>query len=379
MVALAAYAVAAFDEPADGKRVAPSEFRLFHAGVNHTSKGDFVFDGIAAQLVMESYAARNHSVPLMGDYEHQSLASPPIKALASATQFVPEIRRDANGGPELWATQVQWTDVARSELEAGQYRMYSPAFVPDESGRIASLINFALTNLPASYEIAPLVAASASATEQGDPEMEEELKQLKAKVEELTAKLSASEGTCESMRALCLKLTGKSFEDWAKEEDAEHAEAKAQLTALTTLKDEVLKLTGKKDTAEALGALTLAVSQGKELVALKQKIATDEAAALDKEFTTLLDGAVAAGKISPAGGLVNKASILKLKADAGTPVALSFLKGAIPAEPIVQLRAPNEKGGEVALTAEEAQVANMVGLPLTNLQSFKETQRKGAV
>jgi phage I-like protein len=379
LVALAAYAAAAFELDKDGKRVAPSEFRLFHAGVNHTSKGDFVFDDIAAQLVMEAFTARNHSVPLMGDYEHQSLATPPIEAPASATQWVPEIRRDANGGPECWATQVQWADRARQRLESGEYRMYSPAFVPDDTGRIAALINFALTNLPASYDIAPLVAASEGAPEK-DNEMEEQLKALTAKLtaaeeqlKALATKLAASEDGCAKMKALCLKKLGKSFDDWASEESDEHEDLK-------TLKSDVLKLTGKANVAEALGAVTLAVSQSQELVTLKQKIAADAAAALETEFTAMLDGAVAAGKISPAGGLVNKASILKLRAEAGTPIALSFLKGAIPADPIVQLRAPGEKpNDEVRLTPEMLEAAGRVGLAPTVLQQHIARQRGAGV
>lgn len=368
LVALAAYASGEFATGEDGKRVAPAEFRLFHAGVNHTSKGDFVFDDIAAQLVMEAYAARNHSVPMMGDYEHQSLATPPIKALASCTQFVPAIRRDANGGPELWATEVQWTDMARAELEAGQYRMYSPAFVPDESGRIAALINFALTNLPASYEIAPLVAASASANEpQGDPEMEEELKQLKAKVEELSAKLSAAEGDAEKMRALCLKRLGKSFEDWAKEEDAEHA-------SLAALKAKVLELTGKSDVAEALSFVALAVTQGKELVALKQQIADEKTRALEAEFTTTLDAAVAGGKLPPAGA-ISKEFFVGLKADFGTEKALAALKKAVPADakPIVTLssNAPHEPNPTAAVSGIEMEIASQMGGRFGGADQFK--------
>lgn len=366
MVALAAYSVAPFESPADGKRVAPTEFRLFHAGINHTSKGDFLCDDVAAQLVMEAYAADHQSVPLMGDYEHQSLVSPPIKAVASATQWVPEVRRDANGGPELWATQVQWTDDARRELEAGQYRLYSPAFTPKD-GRIAALINFALTNLPASYEIAPLVAASA-ATPTGDPSMEEELKKLK---EQLTA-LGAR---CEAMNALCLKRLGKSFDDWAKEESEEHEAAKAKLTALSTFQGKVLELVGKKDPAEALGVVALSVTQGQELVTLKQKLATDAATALDKEFDATVDAAVTAGKLAPAGP-VSKVFFVGLKADIGTEKALAALKKAIPSEPIVPLKAPTEPAPASAVDPMQMTIARNCAGRFGGEAAFKEAASK---
>ena len=379
MVALASYAVVAFDEPADGgKRVAPSEFRLFHSGVNHTSKGDFLFDDVAAKSVMDAYAARNGSVPLMGDYEHQSLATPPMKALASATQFVPAIRRDAQGGPELWATQVQWTEDARHELELGQYRLYSPAFVPSKDGRIAALSNFALTNLPASYEIAPLVAASATTTTK-EPPMDEDLKKLTEKLTSAEKDRDELKSLCEKMKALVAKRLGKSFDDWAKEEDQEDAhkeEAKAKLTALKAVESKILELTGKTEATEALGVLALSMSQSKELVALKAKLADDTAKALEAEFTATLDGAVAAGKLPPA-GTMGKEFFVGLKADFGTEKALSALKKAIPTEPIIQLRAPNEAKPDVALTQAEAAVSTMVGLPLAELQKFKESQRAG--
>jgi phage I-like protein len=366
LVALAAYAVVAFDEPAEGQqRVAPTEFRLFHAGVNHTAKGDFLFDDVAAESVMAAYAARNHSVPMMGDYEHQSLATPPMKALASATQFVPEVRRGSGGGPELWATQVQWTDDAKRELEAGQYRLYSPAFVPDKDGRIASLINFALTNLPASYEIAPLVAASAN-TPTGEPAMDEkELKALKDQVAELGAR-------CEKMNALCLKRLGKSFDDWSKEEDAEHEEAKAKLTALSSFQGKVMELAGKTDPAEALGAVALAVTQGQEFVALKQKMVADAAKALETEFSAMVDAAVAQGKLAPAGP-VSKEFFVSLKAEFGTEKALVALKKAVPAnaEPIIQLTAPREPNPSSAVSGTQIEIASNCGGRFGGVNQFK--------
>jgi len=328
LVALAAYAVASFDAGQDGKRTAPTEIRLFHAGLNHTSKGDFLFDDVAAQLVMEAYAARNHSVPLMGDYEHQSLATPPMEAPASATQWVPEIRRDANGGPECWATQIQWADRARERLESGEYRLYSPAFVPDESGRIAALINFALTNLPASYEIAPLVAASETAPTK-DKDMEEELKALREKLSQAEKEREELKGKCEGMSALCLKKTGKSFDDWAKEESSEHEGDKE----LKALRSHVIATTGKASVTEAMGAVSLMATQAAELVALKAEIAASKAAAEETEFTTLCDSSVKEGKLPPA----MKDSFVALKKELGTTKALSALKAFMPKEPIVSL------------------------------------------
>lgn len=135
----------------------PSELRLFHSGVNEYSDGDkILFDEESAKSIMGRYAARG--VDLMADYEHQSLQRPPIEAPASAKKFVPEIRAG-----DLMATNIAWTDRARSMIAAGEYRYYSiAAKVDPKTGRAVELINFALTNNPAAVGIAPLKAASAT-------------------------------------------------------------------------------------------------------------------------------------------------------------------------------------------------------------------------
>ena len=146
----------------DKQREAPDEFRIFHSGRNETDKGVFLFDDKAANAVMETY--RQRAVPLMGDYEHQTANAQKNgqPAPASITEWTPEVRRDASGGPELWATNVKWTDRARAMLQAGEYRFFSPLFTYDEDRRPTWMINVALTNNPATHGLEPLVAATAA-------------------------------------------------------------------------------------------------------------------------------------------------------------------------------------------------------------------------
>jgi hypothetical protein len=61
---------------------------------------------------------------------------------------------------ELWATRVRWTPGAAAAVAAGEWKYVSPTFITDEDARITELINCALTNLPATKRMAPLVAAS---------------------------------------------------------------------------------------------------------------------------------------------------------------------------------------------------------------------------
>lgn len=134
----------------------PTEFRLFAAGEVETTKGTFTFDESSAASVMAEYAA--HGIDLMIDYDHASLASvtlDPAQTGKAAGWFNLEVR-----GGELWAVNVRWTEAAAEALRAKEWRFMSPAF-STEDGRITSVLNVAITNLPATRRLEPLMAASA--------------------------------------------------------------------------------------------------------------------------------------------------------------------------------------------------------------------------
>jgi phage I-like protein len=372
-IALAVRSVFAFDEPAEGNpRTAPTEFRLFRYGVNATAKGDFIFDERSAASVMAAYTARQ--MPLMGDYEHQSLSQPPVKAPASITQFVPEVRADSTGKPELWATSVVWTDTARAHLEAGEYRLYSPAFIPDKEGRIESLINVALTNLPATYGLEPLVAASEPNPSNEESTMDEEkLKELGAKLAQAEKDREEFKGMCQKMSDTVKKLTGKTFDEWAAEESAEHEggeESAEESKALKALTDTVAAVTGKSDLIEAAGALTSMAAQAKELVELKAAQAATAKDQAEKDFISTLEGGITAGKIMP----FEKESILSLKGELGTAKALKWLNGRLDAtkEPIVQLKAPTQPTPAEAVDPMALVIAGNSAGAFGGVESFKK-------
>jgi phage I-like protein len=110
---------------------------------------------------MADYAA--HGIDIMLDYDHASLdtnsAPDPAQAGKAAGWCSLEVR---NG--ELWAVNVRWTEPAAEALRRKEWRFMSPAFTADASGRILSLINVAITNLPATRRLEPLMAASRGET-----------------------------------------------------------------------------------------------------------------------------------------------------------------------------------------------------------------------
>lgn len=181
----------------------PTEFRLFAAGEVETTKGTFTFDESSAASVMAEYAA--HGIDLMIDYDHASLASvtlDPAQTGKAAGWFNLEVR-----GGELWAVNVRWTEAAAEALRAKEWRFMSPAF-STEDGRITSVLNVAITNLPATRRLEPLMAASAK----GDGmSVEEFLKVCKA----LDIDMS---GSLEDAMA---KIKGESKEEEKKDEPKE--------------------------------------------------------------------------------------------------------------------------------------------------------------
>lgn len=140
--------VAVGDEP-------PDAFRIFSSGNVETTKGTFTFDAKAAALVLAEW--KRHGSELMIDYDHASLlvGADPAQSGKAAGWFNLEVRADG-----LYAVNVRWTPLAADALRRKEWRYMSPAFTTDESGRVTSLINVALTNLPAIRRLEPLMAAS---------------------------------------------------------------------------------------------------------------------------------------------------------------------------------------------------------------------------
>ena len=133
----------------------PTEFKIFSSGKVETTKGTFIFDAAAAKSVMAEYQA--HAIDLMIDYDHASispLSLDPSMSGKAAGWFQLAVR---NG--ELWAIGVRWTPGAAAQLRAKEWRYMSPAFAT-EATRITSLLNVAITNLPATRRLEPLMAAN---------------------------------------------------------------------------------------------------------------------------------------------------------------------------------------------------------------------------
>jgi phage I-like protein len=329
----------------------PTEFTLLKAGLNgyDDGQGEILFDDIAAQSVMARYQRRK--IDLMADYEHQSLEKPAVEAPASAKKWVPEVR---NG--DLVATNIQWTKRAADMIAAREYRYWSiAARIEKATGRVVQIINFALTNNPAADGISPLVAASLLATGAEEPE--------------------------ETTMKTVLVALGLSAE-------TEESAAVAAAAGLADLKREILALTAKPTTAEALGVLRAQAQSHEQVVQLNGRVAQLEAEKRAQEFDALVHNGEASAQISPAMAKGEWIAQLRGKVD-GCEQLRAFLASA-PKLAQSSIEAPKEAqsaSGDAELTAAEIAVAKKfvaegddeaLNKRLEDIRALKRADRKRA-
>jgi phage I-like protein len=237
---------------------APTEVRLFRAGANETRKGVFLFNERAAVAVLK--AAADWGVRLSFDYGHAMLdpwAVDPANAGRSAGSFVLEVRAGA-----LWAADIKWTPAAKAAIEAREWLYISPAFNHEPDGTVTEVLNVALTNMPATKNLDPLMALAERAGR--EPPKGHTMKGILAM---LSLAETASEG--EAVAALQAKLAPVA---------------------------ELMSVTGKATAAEALGVARAGVDAIKRVEALGAELVTARQATL----AATVEDAVKAGKLAPA-------------------------------------------------------------------------------
>lgn len=362
----------------DGKP--PTEFRIFAYGVNTSDKGDFLFDEKAAREVMSAFAKKGSALTM--DYEHQALNSVVNGQPApnSCKGWTPEIRQDAAGKPELWATNVKWTERAAGMIATGEYNHFSPAFEADpKSMRIERIINMALTNIPALDNQAPLIAASAGAITM----------KTTCKICQRALKFGDDDGDGDEVMCTDHAVIPKMSAVFGLKADASQSTVIEAATDATHFRSTVIELTGAKNPVEALGIIGTLKGQREEIAALKTKIATDEAASLTKEFDGVLDEASKAGKLAPSPEAREKfvKPLLALSGGKVTKEAIDFARNHFETtEAKVNVsdgngnggKKPDGEGGTYTLTAADMEIAALTGVSGVEIIEHKKLQQKGA-
>lgn len=129
----------------------PSEIQVIPYGFHQTPKGPFELDAAGAQAVIDAFNSRQNDMVI--DYEHQTLADPPVEAPAAGW-----IKQLINKGEEgVWAA-IEWTEKAKQYIANREYKYVSPVWLKRISdNRVFRLINVGLTNQPNIDGMVPLI------------------------------------------------------------------------------------------------------------------------------------------------------------------------------------------------------------------------------
>ncbi len=263
-------------------------------------------------------AASEYGNRLTIDYEHQALSVPPVQAPAAAS-FVLELRDDG-----IWATDVRWTPKASEYLSNKEYLYFSPAFTTDDDNRPTRILNVALTNLPATKNMQPLVAAN--------------------------------QITETSMKSVLAALSLK--------DNANETEALSVVTKMSGERTQLLSITGKEIVAEALGVIAGWKESASQVVALKAEAEKRIADQADRDFDAEIIAGKVAHKLAPSDSHERNQFALSFK---GKPDAIAtvgaYIKTLQPLVPVAAgaVAAPAEPNtsapATVALTDAEKRIA----------------------
>jgi phage I-like protein len=135
----------------------PDRFLIFAWGNNVSDKGDAILDEAGVKEILSRLGNRE----CMLDLEHLSTDKDRITYDPDARAWFKVEVTDRG----LEAVDVRWTADGERRIRAKLQRYTSPAFYVDSDDRIVDLFNVALTALPATRYITPLVAASKTAKE----------------------------------------------------------------------------------------------------------------------------------------------------------------------------------------------------------------------
>lgn len=339
--------------------MAATEFRLFTFGDNPTEKGTFVVTKADAAACVAAWKARGTDLSL--DYEHD-VTREGFGPRPAAGWCALEVRGDG-----LWAVSVRWTKTAQGLLDAKEYRYFSPFFEHTEDGHVRNIINIALTNIPATWGIAPLVAASALARGRGVRRASQEIPRGRTGLTRSTRTMN--EEDVKAMKAALAEM-----QDKCKAMEAKLAEGDGPPPPP---KDEPDGDEGdKKDATSAAAALCALTGEKNPLAALAKLVERQAAGSGDGAPTVAqrVALAVSEGKIPP---------VLKATAETWTGEQLAAYLASVKGVPVRGANGGGTgarqggTGGATTLSTAEREVARRLNIPEDKFLASKNKLNAG--
>lgn len=131
----------------------PSEFLVLKFGPTNTTEGTYHLDIPRAKGVITTYLKKG--TDLFIDFNHASLNPKSPEDGIAAAWFNLDMKEDG-----IYMTNIKWTDRGADYLKRKEYRYISPVIKLDKNNYVTRLVNVALTNLPATDDLQPLVDLS---------------------------------------------------------------------------------------------------------------------------------------------------------------------------------------------------------------------------
>lgn len=250
----------------------PSEFRLFPLGTVDTTKGVFILTPADASRCVERRRQVGNELSI--DYGHGVFNEHESPQRAAGWIRGLEVRADG-----LWATGVTWTETAAAMIRAREQRYFSPAFMADEEGHIVEILNVALTLMPATHNLTPLVASRRSGptavtlTKRTSMEEKyvsaEELKKLADDLEKMAEGEESEKAELKKLAEKCRQMaeggeTLKKLADAAEPEKAADDKEEAEKTSDDEKKDEAEKASEDEEKKEEAKAASRIVAAARE-------------------------------------------------------------------------------------------------------------------
>ncbi|OGC00137.1 hypothetical protein A2V82_16505 [candidate division KSB1 bacterium RBG_16_48_16] len=311
-----------FELPLDGS--VPEWIELIPAGQSVVGRDGRAWVNDNPQGIVSAFAGNKAPIPV--DVEHATEIKAPGGDAAPAMAWVE--KEEVREGGSIWG-EVTWTPKGQEMVANREYRYISPVLIYEKAtGRIVGISSVGLTNKPNLY---------LNALNRESNQKEEIAMDLKA----LLAALGLPEtATLEQ----ALNAVGKLKGDLT--------------TALNRVETPSLdKYVPRADYDAAVGKAANAEQKGRER----------DAADLDTAINTEIDGALKAGKITPATAEYHKA---QCRQDGG----LDRFKQFVTAAPVVADASglDGKKPGETttALNAEEAKIAAMFGNSVEDIKKY---------
>jgi phage I-like protein len=359
-----------------GTRTPPKEFLVLPYGTIETTKGTFQFTPDDALALMAERS--KHDAEVMIDWEHGALHTTGEPAPAAGWCNL-ELRSDG-----VWAVNCRWSPLAAQYLSTGEYRYFSPAyFVDKKTKHIRELINLALTNIPATLDIQPLVAAG-QLTHLKEQRMDF-LKKLSKYMsdnkldgkafsdksglpeERLKAMLSdgAGEPSQEEMKA-CLKAMGMEDGDGGGD-GGEEGKQIARNTRGTEL--DLVALTGHTDPKKQAAELAAMALSRQKVDALEKEMVALRKATEERKRGELIERGKSEGKLTP--------SLIRFWANRAVAELEEFLNSA-PSIVGDEVQRVDPASPVAILTREEREMCAASFMDPAKLAEFKKGEKSGA-